>query len=187
MCTDISFDSFPRPIVVFDTETTGTSRQDRLVEFAAIRFESGYAPVVYSTLINPGMPIPYGAQRVHNISDRMVASAPIYRQIHSRVAALFSGADVFAHNLSFDRRFLQQECDRIGRPLSFSGHCTLKIARKIYPGRSGRGAHTLDTVARLCGVQNPNAHRALADVQTLARVLAHFTSNRPEHVLPLVR
>jgi DNA polymerase III epsilon subunit-like protein len=187
MCFDLNFDEFPRPVVVFDTETTGTSNQDRIVEFAAIRFERGCAPVKYSTLINPNMPISYGAQRVHNISDRMVASAPIYRQIHSRIAALFSDADVFAHNLPFDRRFLQQECDRIGHSFSFSGHCTLKIARKIYPGRSGRGAHTLDTVASLCGVQNPNAHRALADVQTLARVLVHFTSNRPEHVLPLVR
>jgi DNA polymerase III epsilon subunit-like protein len=185
MCTDLNFDSFPRPVLVFDTETTGTSRQDRLVEFAAIRFERGSRPIKFSTLINPCMPISFGAQRVHNISDAMVVRAPIYQQIHPKIVALFSGADVFAHNLAFDRRFLQQESERIGQPFSFIGHCTLKLARRIYPERSGRGAHTLDAMARLCGVLNPNAHRALADVQTTARVLATFALKHPEIVQSL--
>jgi len=94
MLSDINFDDFPRPVVVFDTETTGTSRTDRLVEFAAIRFERGCEPVAYSTLINPGIPIPYAAQRVHHITDTMVATAPTYREVHLRIVKLFSGADV---------------------------------------------------------------------------------------------
>jgi DNA polymerase-3 subunit epsilon len=109
----------------------------------------------------------------------MVRNSPKYRDVHAEIVDLFDGADVFAHNLPFDRRFLNQECERIGAVLSFSGHCTMKMARKVYPQRSGRGAHTLDSMAHLCGVQNPNAHRALADVETTARVLAAFVQHNP--------
>lgn len=173
---------FSTPIVVFDTETTGVSRRDRIVEFAAIRVERGRQPISYSTLVNPEMNIPFAAQRVHKISDSMVANAPVFGAIQPAISRLFSGAHVFAHNLNFDRRMLKQDCSRTGTRLDFLGLCTLKLARQLHPGRSGRGAHTLDSMLRIHGITNDKAHRAMADATATLKLLQAFVSHDPATV-----
>ena len=62
--------------VVVDLETTGVShaKGDRIVEIGAVRLEGDRVTGEFQTLVNPQRPIPYYAQRVHGISDRMVAS-----------------------------------------------------------------------------------------------------------------
>ena len=176
-----SFDSsfFSAPVVVFDTETTGTGRGDRLVEFAAIRFEKGKEPKSIAFLINPQIPVPYFAERIHGINDGMLASAPSFQNVWSDIAAIFAGALVFAHNFPFDRRMLQQDAARIGKTITLQGVCTLKISRAIHPERRGRGAHTLEGLARMYGIPNDTAHRALSDAQTTAHLLAFFAEQEP--------
>ena len=182
MDIDLSAPWLPSPMVVFDTETTGTGRQDRLVEFGAVRFERGQAPEIHSFLINPQILMPFYAERVHGISDAMVAGAPTIRAVWPQIEAVFSGALALAHNLAFDRRMLEQEADRIGRSFTLEGRCTLQLAKRVHPERSGRGAHTLDGMSRLHGVPNPEAHRALGDAQTTARMLAAFAQYQPSVV-----
>ena len=108
----------------------------------------------------------------------LVRSCEVWPQIEE----VFSGAVVLAHNLAFDRRMLQQEADRIGRSLTLEGRCTLQLAKRVHPDRRGRGAHTLDGMSRLHGIGNPEAHRALGDAQTTARMLAAFVQHQPDVV-----
>ena len=93
--------------VVIDTETTGLSAsKDKIVEIAAIRFE-GWVPVIkFHTLINPGKHIPDDASVINNITDEMVANAPMFSQIIDCLTAFVGKSNIVGHNLPFDLKFL---------------------------------------------------------------------------------
>ena len=53
--------------VAFDLETTGfLPGVDKIVEIGAVRFVNGEAESVFSTLVDPGMPIPEAASKVNS-------------------------------------------------------------------------------------------------------------------------
>ena len=63
--------------VIFDLETTGLSPlEDKIIEISAIKVEKGKVCGTFSTLVDPGCPIPMAASRVNGITDQMVAGAP---------------------------------------------------------------------------------------------------------------
>ncbi len=63
--------------VVFDLETTGIRvGSDDIIEISAIKVKGGQVTDTFSTLVNPGRPIPYCATAVNGITDEMVAEAP---------------------------------------------------------------------------------------------------------------
>ena len=173
---------FPRPIVVFDTETTGTSKRDGILEFAAIRLEPGVAPVSVSWLVRPDCPINPRAEAVHGISERMVRDSPSFVERLPEIRDVMDGAVPVAHNLAFDLRMLNQDLNRHGFQVKAGGVCTLKLARAVHPERSGRGAHTLGSLAGIHGISVGNAHRALDDVRVLVQILAAFSTSHPELV-----
>ncbi len=60
--------------IAFDLETTGTvPGVDRIVEIGAVLIDNGQVQAVFSTLINPQIPIPPGATAVNKITNDMVA------------------------------------------------------------------------------------------------------------------
>ena len=66
----------PSRIVVFDTETTGLGRCDRVVEIAAITMDPRTGEIIdkFETLINPERDI--GPTSIHGITASMVETAP---------------------------------------------------------------------------------------------------------------
>ena len=63
--------------VVFDLETTGINPvSDDIIEISALKVVNGKIVEEFSSLINPGRPIPYQATRVNHITDKMVENAP---------------------------------------------------------------------------------------------------------------
>ena len=89
--------------IFLDSETTGLSPSDRMVELAIIDDD---ANVLVNTLLNPGMPIPADAQAVHGISDDTVTDAPTLRQIESEVVRAVDGRHVVIYNAKYDLQFL---------------------------------------------------------------------------------
>lgn len=85
--------------VLFDLETTGIScNTDEVIEISALKVRNGRIAEEFSELVNPGMPIPYAASRVNNITDRMVNDAPHFDQVLGRFLD-FAGDDVLVgHN-----------------------------------------------------------------------------------------
>ena len=157
-----------RPIF-YDTETTGVQhKRDKVIEIA---FYDPTNDTSYEKLINPGIPIPPDATRIHGISDEMVKDAPTFDQIIDEMEAFCSGEVVLiAHNNdSFDIHFLKAEWSRSDRelPSSWLFFDTLKWARKYRPDLP---RHSLQYLRELYGFPPNNAHRALDDVITLHRV-----------------
>ncbi len=62
-----------RPLFVFDVESTGTDpRADRIVELGFQEWGAAGVVKEWRSLVNPGVPIPAGATRVHHITDDMM-------------------------------------------------------------------------------------------------------------------
>ena len=163
------------PFTVFDVETTGMSpARDRIVEIAAIHVDTDGHMTRFHSLINPGVPIPYQASRVHNISDDMVADAPGFSQIGPRFMDLARGSTLVAHNARFDLGFLQESLFRTGQQL-WKGNTmdTLKLARQAFKGLPSYSLQNL-RIALCLPDFDGNAHRAYADVEWTVHLLARI-------------
>lgn len=149
--------------VVFDLETTGIScENDRIVEIAAVKVIDGQVTEEFSTLVNPGMPIPYRATAVHGITDDMVADAPSF-DIALKEFSEFAGDRILVgHNIhAFDMRFIRRDAQRFfSRTIGNDYIDTLPLARLYLPQLEH---HTLSDLAGYYGIPADGAHRALFD------------------------
>ena len=65
--------SYTPDYVLFDLETTGISCEtDDVIEISAVKVAGGKIVDEFSTLVNPGRPIPAQASAVNGITDEMV-------------------------------------------------------------------------------------------------------------------
>ena len=104
-----------RPMLGLDLETTGTNAQkDRIVEIGLEIMKPGEPTKEYRTLINPGVPIPPGATKVHKITDDMVQKAPRFEQLAQNLLKGFFLADFAGYNVRFDLEMMLAEFKRCG-------------------------------------------------------------------------
>lgn len=103
--------------VAIDIETTGLDqRRDAIVALAAIPFEAGVARpgAGYVSLVDPGRPIPPGAQRIHGIGDADVQGAPSVREALPRFIDVCRNRPVIAHTAHFDLAFINRASSAAG-------------------------------------------------------------------------
>lgn len=148
--------------VIFDLETTGLSvKTDAVIEISAIKVIGGKVVDEFSTLVNPGMPIPYYASSVNGITDRMVKDAPRIKEALSSFLDFAGDEILVGHNISgFDMKFICRDADIwLSRTISNDYVDTVLLSRAILPDMS----HTLTDLAKFCGISTEGAHRALND------------------------
>jgi DNA polymerase III epsilon subunit family exonuclease len=155
---------------VLDTETTGLDpgQGHGLVEVACVALEGGEIGESWSTLVNPGRPIPADATAVHGISDAMVRDAPPAAPVAAEVRQRCGDHPLVFHHAAFDLPFLAALMRQGGQPPLLGPVIdTLGLARGLFdPGGNALGA----LAARL-GLPHEPAHRALGDALTTARLL----------------
>ena len=170
--------------VLFDTETTGLSHRDgdRLIEIGAVEMVGGgLTGRTFHTLIDPERDSPIEAQRVHQITDAMVAGKPKFAdpEVGPAFLAFIEGATLVAHNASFDVGFLAAELRRAGLAMP---RCevidTVQIARRKFPGSPA----SLDALCSRFGIdttqREADGHGALLDSRLLAEVWIELTGGR---------
>ena len=158
-----------RTALVVDTETTGMSPSvgDRLVEVARVTVADGAIGETWSSLLNPGRPIPPDATRVHGITDAMVSQAPACRPIGSTLRDACADLPLIFHNSPFDLPFLVHLFREAGVPPIYNPIIdTLGLARGLFTP----GGNSLGALAGKLGLPAEAAHRALGDAMTTARV-----------------
>jgi DNA polymerase III subunit epsilon len=156
--------------VVLDLETTGGSASaDSVTEIAAVRIDNGQETERWSTLVNPGVPIPGFIVALTGISDAMVADAPRFKQVADKLLSLLDGSVLVAHNASFDHGFLRSEYARLGHDLQVPSLCTVRLSRKLYPQFR---SHGLDALMQRHGLHTKARHRAMGDVDMVLAWLA---------------
>ena len=149
--------------IMFDLETTGLSTDDdAIVEISAVKVTEGEIVDEFSTLVNPGMHIPYVASSVNGITDDMVKDAPDVEQALREFIAFVGDSILAGHNIrDFDLKFIQRDAVRFfGKPLSNNYVDTLIVARRYLPELKSR---SLESLAYHYDISYDGAHRALAD------------------------
>lgn len=171
--------------VILDTETTGLADAE-IVEIAIIDTAGN---VLLDSLVRPTRPIPAEATEIHGITDEMVASAPTWAEIYPQYQASVAGKAIVAYNAEFDAAMVEKTCRANG--IEQPGKKTLRpagewrCAMRLYARWSGEKRddgnlrwHKLTVAAEACRVQEPGAHRALADARMTLGVVQHLSQRR---------
>jgi DNA polymerase-3 subunit epsilon len=153
-----------RRALLLDTETTGTDpSQDRVIEVAVILFdlELGCPIESYASLIQASG---NDAESANGIPPAALADANHGIEVWRRVAEVAARSDVVAaHNAEFDQSFVRAA--GIESVASRPWVCTMTDF-------DWGGSRKLVEIALNHGVGVASIHRALADVDTMARLFA---------------
>ncbi|HVF65058.1 MAG TPA: exonuclease domain-containing protein [Casimicrobiaceae bacterium] len=160
------------PAVAFvDLETTGThAAADRITEVGIVRVSvdgdgDGLTIDEWSSLVDPGVPIPPAIQALTGITDAMVRAAPTFASVAREIEARLADTVFVAHNARFDYGFLKHEFLRLARPFKSRVLCTVRLSRRLFP--EAEGGHGLDAVIARHGLECAARHRALGDAKAL--------------------
>jgi DNA polymerase-3 subunit epsilon len=168
-----------RPLAVIDLETTGTDpKTDRIVEIAVVRILPDGTRVDRCRRVNPGVPIPEAATKIHGIADTDVKDEPGFDILAPRLAKFLDGCDLCGFNLKrFDLRLLIAEFDRAGHRFPLQGR-KIVDPLEIYHGRERRDLSA--AVRFYCGKEHEGAHGASADVQVTLEILDAMLDRYPD-------
>ena len=161
--------------VVFDLETTGVScNSDDVVEISAVKVINGEIVDEFTTLVNPGRPIPYSASEVNGITDDMVKDSPFFEEALSGFLEFVGDAVLVGHNIhTFDMKFLYRDAERFwGKTIGNDYIDTLLVARMYLPQLSHFKLVDLADYYKISAV---GAHRALNDCRMNQIVFEHLS------------
>lgn len=176
MIPRINWKTIPDKFVVFDLETTGFFRSDTdLLEIGAILVEKaslrkGLAQKTFSAIVNPwrGKGVTKDSIKANGITQKMISSEGIESHIAMIRFLKFAGKNLLvAHNVSFDKLFLEREIKDHGLNREFEYECTLKLSRQAFPLLK---SHKLTDMHLLLGNEDFGTHRALPDAKTALNV-----------------
>lgn len=180
---------FAQPLAIVDLETTGADpHRDRITEIAILRIEDGRLAARWSSLIDPGIPIPPRIQAFTGITDDMVARAPAFGTVADEISERLAGAVFVAHNARFDFGFLRAAFAALGQVFDPAVLCTVKFSRALSPEHA---RHGLDAIVAREGYIITDRHRALTDADIVWRFLqdavARHPAERIDHALAKAR
>jgi DNA polymerase-3 subunit epsilon len=157
--------------VAIDLETTGLDpRRDDIVSLAAIPFVSGRPQAGYTTLVDPGRPIPPESTRIHGIDAARVLGAPPLRAVLPRFDAECAGHVLVGHDIGFDVAVLARARRLHGAPEpEVIALDTRRLAVALQPG--WRGQADLEMVAARLGIPVVGRHTADGDARLAGQIL----------------
>ena len=168
-----------RPLAVFDLETTGTEpATDRIVEISIIKIQPDGTSETKTRRLNPTVPIPPDATKIHHITDADVAEAPTFKQVAKGINDYLAGCDLCGYNLvRFDLRLLRAEFQRVGIDFPLDGRAIIDpmmIFHKYEP------RHLAAAVRFYLDKDHSNAHSAEADAKVTVELLDAMLTRYPE-------
>lgn len=123
-------------LVIFDTETTGLSEEDRIIQVGAIVAEldnKRYYEDPYDELCSCGVPIKEAAMLTHGIKEEDIQNKPPFPKTNfkKRFDELNNKDNyLIAHNLDFDKKMIEKEGYK--DKIHFKLIDTLQCARHLY-------------------------------------------------------
>lgn len=155
--------------IAFDLETTGfLPGVDRIVEIGAVRFVNGEIDAVFSTLVDPMMPMPEAASKVNGITDEMLKGKPKIEELLEAFAEFCDEDFLVAHNAAFDTQFLVKDIEKFEMKAPKGVILdSLPIARKVFPGLAN---YKLGTLVQHLNIPGSGFHRAEEDASFCGKV-----------------
>lgn len=162
------------PFVIVDLETTGLQPNlDSIVEIAAVKVVNGEIVDEKNTLVNPHIFVPQETTDITGITTEMLREFPAFEEIAEEYVNFMGENAVFvAHNVDFDRNFLNSHLRRMQREeLKTPYLCTFKLAKVVHPNITKYG---LGNLCELFNIELPQAHRAIHDARATAALFIKF-------------
>ena len=182
----ISNDDYPLPIelkesgfksfVAFDLETTGIDHtKDSITEIAAIRVVNGEIveskEFIFQELVHPYKKrIPENVEKITGITNEMVHKCREVWEVFKDFSEFIGDDILVGYNcMSFDSKFLRR-AGRLSNKIITNKYFDVMNYVKKFESVLHYENKTLSCISNLLGITNPNAHRALADSVTTAKV-----------------
>ena len=154
---------------VLDIETTGLSKNtDKITEFGIIKVKNGERLGEFECFVNPEKEIPQRVVEVTNITNDMVKDAETIDKVLPKVLDFVKDTVLVAHNATFDIGFIKHNADQLGLEFNPTYIDSLPLAKELFPHFK---KFKLGIIADNLGIEVDVAHRALADVDTLVKVM----------------
>jgi len=163
------------PVIVLDLETTGLDvKRDRVVQVGAIAMLGPkilQAPRI-DCLIDPGVPIPDTATRIHGLGDVDIAGAIRIGTYLETLRQNISGRVVVGHNIGFDLAVLRHEAARAS--IAWQDPPALDLAQLVGMLEPSQYDLGLESIASLFGVTITGRHSALGDAMAAAEIFSRL-------------
>lgn len=180
-----------QPLVGFDLETTGVDVETARIVTAALIFRTPDAPPSKRTwLVDPGVPIPDEAAKVHGITtEQAVANGVPAAEAVEAITAYLTGClhlqPVVAMNARYDFTIVDRECRRYGLP-TLEERLAHPVCPVIDPfvidkqaDKWRKGSRKLESLAAHYGVTLAAAHTADADALAAVEVAVAIAEKYP--------
>ena len=93
--------SLTRPLAFFDIESTGIDvSKDKIIDLSILKLYPNQKKEIHNFRINPGIPIPAGATKVHGISDADVKDSPLFSAIAKDIFEILKDSDYAGYNIN---------------------------------------------------------------------------------------
>ncbi len=168
-----------KPICFFDLETTGTViGVDRIVEISILKLNPDGTRQIKTKRINPEIPIPEAAAKIHNITNEDVKDAPVFAKVAHEILQFMNGSDLGGYNSNkFDIPMLVEEFMRCDIAFDIKGRRLVDV-QNIFHKMEPR---TLNAAYKFyCQKEIENAHSAEADIVATVEVLEAQLDRYPD-------
>ncbi|MCS6998413.1 MAG: 3'-5' exonuclease [Aquificaceae bacterium] len=155
--------------VSIDVEATGVDpAKSDIIEIACVRVEGGIITDSFSTLINPGYPLPQRITELTGITNAMLVGKPQMEEVLPGFLRFVRNSVLVAHRVEKDIAFIDKYYRRLyGKRFRPPHICTLNLAKNVLPNLK---RYTLKDLADHLGVEYNRVHRAMDDAKTTAFV-----------------
>ncbi|MFI7012451.1 DEDDh family exonuclease [Streptomyces sp. NPDC050145] len=157
--------AYPKGYAVVDVETTGLSKDDRIISAAVYRLDArGEVEDHWYTTVNPERDP--GPVWIHGLTTDVLEGSPLFPEIAEEFAARLDGRVLVAHNAVFDWSMIAREYARAKRTAPVRQRlCTIALSKELALPLPN---HKLESLAAHFGVVQQHAHHALDDARVLA-------------------
>ena len=168
-------------VVVFDTETTGLSNDDEVVQLAVVKFHKGEEQFAKAVYLRNSVPVDGTAAAVNGLTDAILREKGLDPKEVLEDFLVMLGETVLAegkvllvaHNLSFDMRMMNNMFRRYGLsgfPKKAIGCCTKEFVKALALPPEVLPSNHLRTCIEHLEIKGVNSHDALDDAKACAEL-----------------
>lgn len=170
----LSVTDFDLPVVILDTETTGLTEQDEIIDVGVINV---FGDCIVNTLVQPSLlsKVTPEITALTGISRQALENARSFPDIYPALHDALNGKIWLIYNAQFDMEMLDRACIRHGlpplRPLAYS--CIMARFAEWH-GELSKGRFVSKSLSFACdklGIYPPRVHRAIDDATSALMVV----------------
>lgn len=157
-------------LIFLDTETTGLSNSDRLMQIAYCIPEEGAVIEIIESHFKPEVPMTIEATVVNHVTDKMLEDKQPFQEseMYEFLKSALDEHILIAHNAKFDIGMLEREGLEVPKHI-----CTYKVAKRLIDSPK----HQLQYLRYYLPLDvEGGAHTAGGDVRVLMELYRHLLS-----------